>query len=217
MNDKFCKKNIDKFQNISFDIFDTLIERKVNKPSDIFYLAGVAVLGKESAETFRLMRINAELLARKRNSFKEIKLNQIYDILKDKYGQKIYELKEAEIKMELESCYIRKEIYELLYFAKFKNKKVFLISDMYLPKQIMERLLKICGVDLYDDLYVSNEYGFTKLDGSLFRYVINEQKIAPRELLHIGDSVKADFLGAKKAGVNTILIHRKNRWKRIFT
>ena len=136
MNDKFCKKNIDKFQNISFDIFDTLIERKVNKPSDIFYLAGVAVLGKESAETFRLMRINAELLARKRNSFKEIKLNQIYDILKDKYGQKIYELKEAEIKMELESCYIRKEIYELLYFAKFKNKKVFLISDMYLPKQI---------------------------------------------------------------------------------
>lgn len=56
---------ISKYQYISFDIFDTLIERKVKAPSDIFAIVGKNILGDACADVFRQDRINAELIARK--------------------------------------------------------------------------------------------------------------------------------------------------------
>ena len=44
------------YQYVSFDVFDTLIERDVNRPSDIFALVGKSILGKENAEKFRIFR-----------------------------------------------------------------------------------------------------------------------------------------------------------------
>lgn len=34
-------------------------------------------------------------------------------------------------------------------------------------------------------------------------------------MIHIGDSIKADFLGARKARVKSVLIGRKNRFERL--
>ena len=49
-----------KYKNISFDIFDTLIERDVSDPLDIF-----ALVEKETGEpNFRIKRIQAEKIAR---------------------------------------------------------------------------------------------------------------------------------------------------------
>lgn len=63
------KQLADKEENVIFggrlDIFDTLIERDVNIPSDIFYKVGLKILGKNEAETFRKDRIEAEAKARK--------------------------------------------------------------------------------------------------------------------------------------------------------
>lgn len=45
--------------------------------------------------------------------------------------------------------------------------------------------------------------------------MLNQKGIKQSEIVHIGDSVKADFLGARKVGIKSILIRRKNRLKRL--
>ena len=76
-------------------------------------------------------------------------------------------------------------------------------------------MLEHCNITNYDSLYVSNEYGVNKISGKLFKIVLNQKGIKQSEIVHIGDSVKADFLGARKVGIKSILIRRKNRLKRL--
>lgn len=44
---------------------------------------------------------------------------------------------------------------------------------------------------------------------------MKEKQIDPSKIIHIGDSFKADFCGARKAGIKSILISRKHRLKRL--
>ena len=39
--------------------------------------------------------------------------------------------------------------------------------------------------------------------------------IDKKNIIHIGDSIKADYIGARKAGISSILIGRKNRIGRL--
>ena len=56
MNKLISKYILCHYKYISFDVFDTLIERKVNKPTDIFALVGKNILGEEKSEEFRELR-----------------------------------------------------------------------------------------------------------------------------------------------------------------
>lgn len=52
MNQVIAAYILTHFDTISFDIFDTLIERSVSKPTDIFEIVGEKVLGKEHRREF---------------------------------------------------------------------------------------------------------------------------------------------------------------------
>ena len=43
---------------------------------------------------------------------------------------------------------------------------------------------------------------------------MEDQGFSENEIIHVGDSVKADILGAKKVGINSIFIPRKKMLKR---
>ena len=75
MNQAIAAYILTHFDTISFDIFDTLIERSVSKPTDIFEIVGEKVLGKEHRREFLENRIRAEKGPRE---IFEITLNQIY-------------------------------------------------------------------------------------------------------------------------------------------
>lgn len=202
---------ISKYQYISFDIFDTLIERKVKAPSDIFAIVGKNILGDACADVFRQDRINAELIARKNCKTGEVTLDNIYDCLADKYLEKKALLKESEIQTELDFCIPKQNIIEVLKYAFEKNKTIFIISDMYLPTNVIKKMLEKCGIHNDIKVYVSNEYGVNKISGKLFRIVLNENNVNASKMLHIGDSIKADSIGALKAGIHFYHIKRRNR------
>ena len=71
MNKLVYRYIIRHYQYVSFDVFDTLIERDVNRPSDIFVLVGKCILGKENAEKFRILRKKAEFEAREENNHRK--------------------------------------------------------------------------------------------------------------------------------------------------
>src|SRR6202034_3538316 len=74
---------------ISFDVFDTLILRKVSKPTDVFSLvkmkliaAPEALLHQQTVDAFPELRVRAERLARadkhQRAQTHEVTLDEIY-------------------------------------------------------------------------------------------------------------------------------------------
>lgn len=216
MNKLICKYILQHYKYISFDVFDTLIERDVNKPSDIFTLVGGSILGEERAEEFHKFRKKAEREVREEKQYMEITLDQIYDKLGEIYERDIIEkLKNEEIKMEIEHCHIKMEMTTLYKACIKKEKHILIISDMYLPVEVIQRMLKHCNVMNYESLYVSNECGANKISGELFKIVMHQEGIKQSEMIHIGDSVKADFLGPRKAGIKSVLISRKKRLERL--
>lgn len=198
---------------VSFDIFDTLVYRPFWSPTDIFYLLGLYaedILGVNDLLDFKTLRIEAEKKAREINHVKnpareDITLDEIYDVLKiqlDASSKQIQEIKNKEIALELQYCKPRKYAQELFQMALSIGKEVIITSDMYLPRNVIEKILKNCGYEGYSNLYLSNEVGLTKSTGRLFAYLAKDLKQRPQQILHIGDNEQADISMAKKAGLH---------------
>ena len=208
-------KKISKYDVVSFDIFDTLIEREVDTPVDIFYLTGCEFFDEDGAKTFQSARIRAEQLARKKSDSGEVTLEDIYKYI-DGYNQiQINNFMNMEQEIELNYCYSKVKTNPIYRWAIDNGKKVILISDMYLSKKQITKMLNKCGINQFSNLYVSNNHSKNKLTGELFDVAVKELEIDKKNMIHIGDSIKADYIGARKAGVSSILIGRKNRIGRL--
>ncbi|MBO4357416.1 MAG: HAD-IA family hydrolase, partial [Candidatus Methanomethylophilaceae archaeon] len=164
---------------VSFDIYDTLVIRPYVLPTDLFRHAE-RISGKEG---FANARIIAEKDARKRHG-REITLDEIYAEIDEKYREMI----DLEKRMEIDLPLPNTEMKELLERLSEMGKRIVLISDMYLPVDVIGPMLKRCGIDRYERLYVSSESFRTKHNGSLYGQVMDDLNIEPKDLFHIGDN-----------------------------
>lgn len=199
--DKF-NKIIQKYEILSFDIFDTLICRKIYNPDDIFY----KIEELTNIKNYIKYRKKAEEQARELYKC-DVNIYQIYDEF-----QKILKLTEKEknkclnyeIDMEIELCHPREKMKETIKKLK-KEKKIILVSDMYLTKDIIEKMIIKCGYkNLYDELYVSNEYNARKDTGELFDIVL--EKYSKNKIIHIGDNKISDGNMPINKGIDSIVI-----------
>lgn len=206
---------INKYKVISFDIFDTLIVRDVKDPTDVYQIIASSVLEKDG-NCFRKDRIEAEKLARISNGG-EVNLEQIYNFLEKKYEQFKQKLMEEEINYEIFHCRSRKRMHNVLNYAVSKGKRVVLISDMYLSSEVIKKMLERCGYNTANfEVYVSNEYSVDKKSGKLFEIVVDKLGIVAKDMIHLGDSIYADVLGAHKSGIRSIWIPKEKLFSRYF-
>ena len=196
---KDLKEEIEKHEIITFDIFDTLVMRKTLYPEDIFWIVE-SKYGKPFAE----LRIEAE-----RNLYSQNQNPTIYEIyeefqrisgISDEWKNRFLE---EEICTEMEFVAPRESIRSLFNSIKGR-KRVFLISDMYLTKDLIEQMLKKCGYQDYEGIYVSCETGKAK-DGGLFDIFLDNIK-GCKSCLHIGDNYIADIMGAKASGMDAFQV-----------
>lgn len=202
---KYFEKNadelrtiIDLYDAVSFDLFDTLIMRKVLEPTDIFDLVEERLKCKGiKIADFKKKRRTAELQLHSPN------ISKIYENLRERTG---ITKKESRIAMEIEiecekQCLVpRKSMVEIMNYAIKAGKKVNIISDMYLPVSILESFLSEMEIKDYHNLYVSCEYGQGKGDGI---FQIYRQDVGNVKCLHIGDNLKADIILPRKYGIDT--------------
>lgn len=202
---------------VSFDIFDTLLERDVEKPVDVFLRVGDIVLGAGKGEHFQKDRMAAESAARVKAPNGEVTLEDIYEeLIAEGYeGETAEALKAQEVASERTGCFVKASMKPVYDAALQQGKTVFLVSDMYLPKEVIADMVEHCGYGGYEKLYVSNEYGVSKRSGKLFGEVLREYGLQKQDLVHVGDSIGADLLGARKAGVSALPVRRKNRLGRL--
>ena len=198
---------ISKYAYISFDIFDTLIKRNVAKPSDLFKLMEKScadIIGAESG--FANKRIKAEGKAREKYN-RPVTIYEIYGELKEEFGSYTDELMQIEIDTEIKQCCPNPMYADILKKCIEERKTVILISDMYLPSDLIKKMLNKCGIVGFNALYISCEHNARKSDGSLFKKVLCDYNLSPRQLLHIGDNRRSDFIIPILSGIRAIPVN----------
>ncbi len=198
---------------VSFDVFETLIQRPFLKPSDLFnFLSYEYNKNRSSFVDFKTIRIEAETQCRKkialtRPSIEEITLDEIYDEIAAETvipPETLTRLKELEIHLELKFCQVRKTGKELYDLALESGKKIILCSDMYLPGEAVKEILKKNGYSGYQNLYLSSELKRTKSQKSLFNHIKKDLGLKNgQSILHIGDNWVSDVENSKACGWNS--------------
>ena len=111
----------------------------------------------------------------------------------------------ADVGVEIGCQYGNRRIIKFLRKEKAKGKKIFLVSDFYLPQEVYrEFLVNIQCEDLFDKVYVSESFNRTKAHGDLYEFILQENGIDPQEVVMIGDSKHADVNMARKMGLQAI-------------
>lgn len=212
---------------VSFDIFDTVITRTVAEPRGIFDLLAQrisqwdTILPNRLRQDFTRQRMMAEREARTASIREDISLNAIYTFLSEKFRLPPWacaKLKALEIRTELECTIGVPKAIELIRFARSCGKRIIFVSDMYLPKMMIVRMLR--NSEAYKDtdgVYVSGECGFTKGSGRLFDYVLGEEKCSPFQILHIGDNYNSDVIKPKSLGISSMYFNEThlNRYEQV--
>ena len=188
---KICSL-IDHYSEVSFDIFDTIIKRDTPTPIDVFEVIEAVV----PEQDFAKRRVDAERRARKKK--KEVTLDDIYEEYQGIPEQRKSLLRNIEIEYEINLCVVNIKMLPIFHYA-CKHKRVFLLSDMYLSKETIVRILSNNGISGYEDVLVSNEIDKTKSDGSLYSYTLEHYNC--KKMLHIGNDFVADYYRARCKGV----------------
>ena len=194
---------------VTFDIFDTLIERNCLVPSDLFYRVGLALFKgiSDKAHEFQRCREAAEVELRAAAPNAEVSLADIYALLSQRMGTSLSP--DAECAEEIKACAIKKKVEPLFRWA-VQHKRVALVSDMYLPAGFISQLLTNCGLSGPGQLVFSCECGCGRRSGKLFNQVLEHYNLRPAQVLHVGDSWGADVRGAQRAGIDSFFVLRRN-------
>lgn len=204
----------------TFDIFDTVIHRRGVVPRSIF-LGIRDRIRREGAKwpahlaaRFDEVRAQAESAVREskrkdprraeRKDF-EISLDEIYARVADVYGltdQQTDALKKLEIELELQDVIPDAEMVDRIAELREAGETVLLISDMYLPLAVIERMVSTADARLAGiPIHLSNEYGVQKSTSVLYARVFAEIGYDFGEWVHVGDNAHADVRAARRLGI----------------
>ena len=213
---------LDAVDVVSFDLFDTLMERRgVFCPKDLFYVVReVAAARGIRIEEFVVARVRAEEGARVRArgcGKEDVTLEEIYADLGRRPGltsTQVTELMRIELDCERSRLIALEAGARLFSAARQAGKQVVIISDTYFDEAFLAELLLERGYGAAK-IYASSEHGKTKSDGSLFDVVLGDLGVEPGKVLHVGDNPLSDVTRALGRGMRALLFTTPHgQWKR---
>jgi predicted HAD superfamily hydrolase len=223
---EFLLINLDRFDVISFDVFDTLLRRRI-EPPDLVKEQSAAFLSNY-LQSLGISLMPDVILARRKaieTQFRRQAVEEGFDAecLFMELAEKLIEdctaaAESAQLKKRIVDTFVRQELESerqalsphsemagLFSELLRKNKRVILSSDMYLSADQIRGLLSTNGLPVRDTpLYVSGELKLCKGTGRLFRHWIELESVDPRRAVHIGDNAECDFVAALSIGLNAI-------------
>lgn len=209
-NFKYASKSLNKAKNIiddsdivSFDMFDTLVERLVYKPTDVFDIVERKFDIKfQKKSNFKELRIKLEKNAADSNDGIAT-LDGIYEKFVNFSDEEKSYLKNLELEIEKNLIKIKSKGKELYDYSKLKKKLCVLTSDMYLPKDFIINVLNDLGY-YFDEYFISGDTKVSKCNTKMFEMLKN--KYESKAIVHIGDNYYHDILNAKKFKFKTIYL-----------
>ena len=204
---------------MSFDVFDTLVTRKVATPRGIFALmqqrlADESVLPKlplRVRKGFYDMRWYYESVARnkwQKELTEDVTFVQIYQCLGDAEGlssEQLQGLMDLELAVERENLVGIDDNISQLKKLLASGHRVILISDMYLSGDHIRSLL-VTVDEVFSNLpiYSSADMLKAKWSGNGYKYVQNQEHLNVFRWVHTGDNKSSDIGQAQELGIKTV-------------
>lgn len=192
------KNNIRQAKVVSFDLYGTLVFRSLRQPRDLFAWMECAAAIPGFCRKRERIQVQAARAYKRNNGVPHPTLHEIYQYW-ERHGLScrgtagcLKKLEALERKLEEELCIPNLAMQEMLVYARQQKKRVIIMTDMYLEKPELERILKRCSLTQWDTVYASSELKKTKYDGTMYDYVIQKEQTPPEQILHIGDDRHAD-------------------------
>jgi len=188
----------------SFDVFDTLLTRRVSPPDAVFLFVGQRIAARGtlpmSAEAFARARGEAEHRSRRLMGGGEPTLARVYDELAwmlELPSELTAEAMREELRVEEEVIVPVPGAVDRVADERRKGRRVAFASDMYLPGEFVACLLRRHGLMQDGDLcLVSCEEGVGKRTG-LFVRLAERCGIRPAQIHHTGNHLHIDVTPAR--------------------
>ncbi len=199
------KKCVENSEIVSFDLFDTLIMRRVFSPEDVFGL-----LGKKAEAEFNIKGVAdvRRQIAAKCDAFAS--LEEIYVKIRQELQlteEMTKKLIELEKDIDIKLCVPRRKIVELFNYSVALGKDTYIVSDMYYGRKDLEALLNKCGIKGIqpDNIWVSCERKRDKITGSMWQ-MFADSVVKGRKCIHMGDNIKGDVKNPTHFGIETVYV-----------
>ncbi len=217
---------------ISFDIFDTLLVRRVHDP-DLLKDATCRFIASRTAssdspvraETICAWRDEIEARHRLRNGLLAPDREARYpdfmrELLARVFGSAapedlLEEVTAFELEVEASMLVPRAPWRDLLAGLRRAGKRVLAVSDIYLPSPHLRVLLDKTGLlNSVDRVYSSADHLRAKASGSAFAALIEADGLSPRGWLHIGDNPISDGVRPAALGIQSLVLRDAQELKR---
>lgn len=214
---KTILSEINNYDIISYDIFDTLLLREYLHPQDVFKQLAEYAESTYGIKDFNVVRSYTENEIRTQRQVngetEDITFDDIYKAISLRYPEyPVNELKKEELLIE-QQCLVCNPLAKQLFDASVAaGKQVLLITDMYLPKKVVEDLLCRCGYKGWSDIYISGEIGKQKATGGMYGYLIEKYGLDAAKWLHIGDNPHSDVNVPRTFGITAGFLRNPRDW-----
>lgn len=204
-------ERMEKAETVSFDLFDTLVMRRILSTDDVAELVSARL-----SERGMVLKdfVNQRTAVEKRLSqgFAPGLLEIYEEVLREcgRGGRDMsvvpspQELVELEFETDRGLLVPREDMVRLFHRAKALGKRVYITTDTYYGRSQIERILHDHGIAGHDGLLISCEHGKGKTQG-LFEEL---KKAAGTDgILHIGDDPVSDLRSAGESGIDCVRIY----------
>lgn len=225
---------------VSFDLFDTLLVRRIHDP-DLVKLPTARFISSLAAkhnirwtwEKVQLRRDEIEKVHRADTGksfddheacYPRFMAELLEEIFGDKFSQEILDVVTAyELQMENSMLVPRTEFVSLVKSIFQAGKRIFIISDMYLPAEHLTELVRHAELLEYVEAVISSADTFlAKASGNAYPMISEKYGVRADSWMHIGDNPISDGLRAAEFGIEAAIIkdpgedQRKSVIKRIY-
>jgi len=210
---------------VTFDLFDTLLIRRIHDP-DLVKLPVARFISELSRQYNctvgwqKVQDLRDEIERHHRAEtgktfddheacYPQYMTELLCQIFGDDDGPTLLEKVSAyEIFMENSMLVPRIELVDWVKELAVAEKRIFIISDMYLPATHLKQLVAHAGMlDLVEDVISSADSFLAKASGKGYGLVAEKYGVDYKDWLHIGDNGFSDGLRAVEAGIEALIIN----------
>jgi FMN phosphatase YigB (HAD superfamily) len=214
----------DDFDLFSFDIFDTLLIRRVHDPDCLKQAVACYISRLASAKghawsegKVQRLRDKVEAMHRRRTALEYVDREACYpqfmtDVLRiifktDEIGELLERVTAYELDIESAFLVARKEWPGLLEALESAGKTLIAVSDMYLPASHLETLLDRSGLlGSLDAVFSSADTFQAKASGAAWPLIQKQMQVDPARWLHVGDNPVSDGRRAADFGLRAFVL-----------
>ena len=211
----------------SIDVFDTLLLREYKSEitrfreiAELVHQAFPEISSRNFFQARALAHRLAYQLAKPVQGCREAAFDSIYRligaILQEHDAIRLAAMQEIELSYETSHLRLNPNIRKLLEIARMRNLRIVAVSDMYLNRDALARIINnFLPPGMINEIYSSADFGISKISGLLWDELLRREQVSPQAILHLGDNPVADFeMPYIRCGITSVLMLRSALYNR---